>query len=71
MDNNDIYMVDDMDAIFQCRSVACVCICGCMILIIKYEKHLHKSQNLTKFNGNTRNQILYKVSNNKNYIWLW
>ncbi len=59
---------DDMDAIFQCRSLAYVCIYGFMILIIKYEKHLHKSQDLTKFNGYTSNQILYKVCKCKLYL---
>ncbi len=41
-------MVDDMDAIFHCRSLAYVCICGCMILIIEHEKYLHKSQGFDK-----------------------
>ena len=61
-DNDGMDIMDDMDAMFHCRSVAYACICGCMILIIKYEKHLPRSQNLIKFNGNTSNQILYKVS---------
>jgi hypothetical protein len=48
VDNDDMDMVDDMDAIFQSISLAYVCICGCMILIIEHEKYLHKLQEFDK-----------------------
>ncbi len=62
LDDDEMDIVDKMDASFQCRNLAYVCICGCMILIIWYEKYLHKSQNLTKFNGITSNQNVYSLS---------
>ena len=52
VDNDNMDMVDDIDAIFQCRSLAYVCICGRMILIIEYEKYLQKSQGFDKVQSN-------------------
>jgi hypothetical protein len=52
VDNDNMDMVDDIDAIFQCRSLAYVCICGCMILIIERERYLHKSQRFDKVQWN-------------------
>jgi hypothetical protein len=57
---DEVDKMDEMNASFQCISLAYVCVCGCMIVIPKYEKYLTQVMKFDKLQWKCK-QPKYKV----------